>query len=254
MKCKICDKEFKMITNTHLKKAHGIDTFEYKNKFGQDSLNDDTMRAKITASRYHVDRPECYRVGCSESVTNTWNKYCSYFCAAKERDYSFQTGEKNHQWNGGWFSLGKRNKSLARERDQFKCRKCTKKVSGKAAHVHHMIPERCFDDPKKAHALPNLVTLCSNCHLVLEWEVIKELHDRALKLDELLKDDPNHVSFEEYKNNLLPKFQPLPTKLRQDIADTAVKAHNKGNRKNITNNNEELLQSVQPMKRSMSAI
>jgi len=193
-----------MITNTHLEKFHGISPHQYLEEYPEAKLYDDEMHQKIIKSRYSVERPVCKREGCSEIVTQSWNKYCSYSCSNKERmSRVYQSGPDNPSWTDGWYSIGKRNKRKARERDKYMCRKCQKIVKGKAAHVHHMIPERCFDDPNEAHDLNNLVTLCDSCHLKIEWEVIRELHHRAYALDEMLKEDSNHISFDNFKENLL---------------------------------------------------
>lgn len=206
IQCVICQREFKIITNSHLKKEHGITPEEYQERFNAPLL-DEVMRSKITASRYHVEKPTCFKPGCDNIVTNSWNKYCSSRCSASHRLSKYgrneQAGSNNPAYKDGWYSLGKDQKRKARERDSYKCRWCGDKVEGRQAHVHHVVPERCFDDPSKAHDLDNLVTLCDKCHLRFEWETIRELYDRALKLDKVLADNTEHVKFEEFKSKML---------------------------------------------------
>ncbi len=59
-----------------------------------------------------------------------------------------------------------------RERDQYACRSCGAKESGKAFDVHHIIPLRKFGTLEEANHPPNLVTLCSRCHRLAEASVL----------------------------------------------------------------------------------
>jgi DEAD/DEAH box helicase domain-containing protein len=59
----------------------------------------------------------------------------------------------------------------ARERDGFRCRLCGRPEEGREHDVHHMRPFRTFDyragrnaNYLMANALPNLITLCPECH------------------------------------------------------------------------------------------
>jgi DEAD/DEAH box helicase domain-containing protein len=77
-----------------------------------------------------------------------------------------------------WFSdandygpAWEKQRNLARERDQYRCRICGLSESGKPHHVHHKVPFRMFVDPDKANELDNLVTLCSSCHRLAEINV-----------------------------------------------------------------------------------
>ncbi|NMC83940.1 MAG: DEAD/DEAH box helicase [Anaerolineaceae bacterium] len=60
---------------------------------------------------------------------------------------------------------------LARERDHFCCSLCGAPEGEKPLHVHHKIPFKLFTDPGVANQLSNLVTLCSNCHRLVEMNV-----------------------------------------------------------------------------------
>ena len=59
----------------------------------------------------------------------------------------------------------------ARERDGFRCRLCGRPETGREHDVHHLRPFRTFDyragrnvNYIMANALPNLITLCPECH------------------------------------------------------------------------------------------
>lgn len=208
VECCICHKQFKMITNTHLQKAHQMTPEEYLQAFPDAELIDEKMREHYRATRMHVEKPVCARPGCSNCTTQTWNHYCSRTCAMSHRmskdGRNEQRGAQNPMYDGGWYALEKSQKRLARKRDQHRCRRCGRQVFGKRAHVHHLVAERCFDAPEEAHALDNLVTLCSNCHLRVEWETIRELHRRAILLDELMLEiDADFQTFAEFKDGLL---------------------------------------------------
>jgi 5-methylcytosine-specific restriction endonuclease McrA len=117
-----------------------------------------------------------------------------------------QSGDKNWKYDGGWYSLGKSQKQKARDRDGYICQRCKCAVSGKNAHVHHVVPERCFDDPRLAHDLENLITLCGGCHLKFEWETIHEMYERVLMLDTLMKNEPNFQTFEDFKKSMVGRL------------------------------------------------
>lgn len=206
--CLICNKEFKMITNSHLKKAHNMTTEDYMSSSEGAAFCDEEMLAKIVETRHGVVRPECKHPECEKTVTQSWNTFCSYSCSNsfnQSKKYgNNQAGSKNSQYTDGTYTLEKSKKLEARKRDNYKCQTCGKAVKGRAAHVHHIVAERCFDDMERAHDLSNLVTVCSSCHVDVEWGTLKELHKRAAAFDEIMKDDPNFESFEQYKSNLFP--------------------------------------------------
>jgi hypothetical protein len=56
--CKLCNKYFVSITNTHLKKEHGITMLEYKNKYGrlhpQDLLDEQAYKRKMTIEKRYL--------------------------------------------------------------------------------------------------------------------------------------------------------------------------------------------------------
>jgi predicted restriction endonuclease len=61
---------------------------------------------------------------------------------------------------------------MARERDEYTCRKCGKKFEGKELHAHHLIPHASGG----THDLDNLVSLCNVDHRFVEhkfWAVLK---------------------------------------------------------------------------------
>lgn len=64
-----------------------------------------------------------------------------------------------------------KQRSLARQRDQYRCRICGLPEGDRPHHVHHKVPFRMFTDPIKANELENLVTLCPNCHRLAEINV-----------------------------------------------------------------------------------
>ena len=205
--CLICNKSFKMITNSHLK-SHNISPEEYLSSYEGAVLYDESMRQKITKTRHTVERPVCKHPECFEVVSQSHNKFCSYKCSMSFRmskEYgNQQSGKNNHSYKDGGSGFEKRQKLLARQRDKYECQSCGVKVVGKSAHVHHITAVRCFDNPNDSHTLDNLVTLCVSCHKRIDWETLKEATNRAVLLDQLLASDSNHVSFEQFKYDLFP--------------------------------------------------
>ncbi len=53
---------------------------------------------------------------------------------------------------------------LARQRDGFRCQVCGIPEQSREHDVHHRQPFRTFTNPEQANQLPNLITLCPNCH------------------------------------------------------------------------------------------
>jgi DEAD/DEAH box helicase domain-containing protein len=64
-----------------------------------------------------------------------------------------------------------KQRNLARMRDQYRCSLCGIAENTKPHHIHHKIPFRLFSDPNIANDLNNLVTLCPNCHRLVEMKV-----------------------------------------------------------------------------------
>ena len=73
-------------------------------------------------------------------------------------------GVKNPQWQGGksfepyGLKFNEKLKELIRERDDYRCRLCSKKENGKKHSVHHIDYNKQNNDPV------NLITLCQPCH------------------------------------------------------------------------------------------
>lgn len=62
-------------------------------------------------------------------------------------------------------------RNLARRRDQYRCTLCGIPEGEKPLHVHHKVPFKLFTNPTTANELSNLVTLCQNCHRLVEMNV-----------------------------------------------------------------------------------
>lgn len=99
--------------------------------------------------------------------------FCNHGCMGKWKSI-YQSGDKNAAWLGGhkhyrgnnW----KQQSQLARNRDDSKCQKC-----GEIENlvVHHIKPYHCFSTHIEANKLDNLTTLCTKCHGLEEFELIK---------------------------------------------------------------------------------
>ena len=68
-------------------------------------------------------------------------------------------------------STWEKQRNLARQRDQYRCSLCGAPEGDKPHHVHHKVPFRLFSNPLIANELSNLVTLCPNCHRLVELNV-----------------------------------------------------------------------------------
>ena len=48
----------------------------------------------------------------------------------------------------------------------------SQKELGRALDVHHIRPVSDFDNPDDSNYVENLVTLCHDCHMLVEWNGI----------------------------------------------------------------------------------
>ena len=69
-----------------------------------------------------------------------------------------------NDYGPGW----NRIRNEIRVRDHFTCQVCGAVEKGEAHHVHHKIPFRSFNSPEEANRPHNLITLCKNCHRLVE--------------------------------------------------------------------------------------
>jgi len=108
-------------------------------------------------------------------------RFCSPECANKA-----MRGVGNPSWRGGhpryygpdWRPLQR----LARKLDNYKCKRCgtTQKKAGRALDVHHISPVSSYSNVNDANRIDNVVSLCHDCHMLVEWNGIDfELPDRC---------------------------------------------------------------------------
>lgn len=99
--------------------------------------------------------------------------FCSLDCCN-----AYRKGENNPAWRGGypgyygpdWRAL----RRAARIRDDYTCRRCRKDMHKphRAPDVHHIKPVSSFEVPNDANTIDNVVCLCHNCHMTVEWRGI----------------------------------------------------------------------------------
>ena len=97
-------------------------------------------------------------------------RFCSNDCSNKA-----MMGVNNPSWRGGhpnyygpnWRPL----RRLARILDNNTCQRCsvTKKELKRELDVHHIKPVSSFKIKNDANYLENLVSLCHECHMIVEW-------------------------------------------------------------------------------------
>jgi DEAD/DEAH box helicase domain-containing protein len=68
-------------------------------------------------------------------------------------------------------STWEKQRNLSKQRDQYRCTLCGAAEGEKPLHVHHKIPFKLFTNPSIANDINNLVTLCQNCHRLVEMNV-----------------------------------------------------------------------------------
>jgi 5-methylcytosine-specific restriction endonuclease McrA len=100
-------------------------------------------------------------------------RFCSPQCANKAL-----RGVGNPSWRGGhpdyygpdWRPLQR----LARKLDSYLCQRCDvpQEELGRALDVHHIKPVSSFVSANDANYIENLVSLCHDCHMLIEWNGI----------------------------------------------------------------------------------
>jgi 5-methylcytosine-specific restriction endonuclease McrA len=100
-------------------------------------------------------------------------RFCSPQCANKAL-----RGVGNPSWRGGhpdyygadWRPLQR----LARKLDGYLCQRCEVPQSelGRALDVHHIRPVSAFANVNDANLIENVVSLCHDCHMLVEWNGI----------------------------------------------------------------------------------
>lgn len=85
------------------------------------------------------------------------------------------SGENSPTWKGGCAEYygpnWEFNRNAARARDNYLCRRCgvTEEEMGRQCDVHHLKRFQSFNNNYKlANALPNLISLCPDCHTYVE--------------------------------------------------------------------------------------
>ena len=112
-------------------------------------------------------------------------RFCSPECANKGLQ-----GVGNPSWRGGhpeyygpdWRPLQRH----ARKLDGYVCQRCglSQANAGRALDVHHIQPVSSFSEVNNANRIENVITLCHDCHMLVEWNGIDfELPDRCRLAD-----------------------------------------------------------------------
>ena len=76
-------------------------------------------------------------------------------------------GSDRNDYGPNW----KQIRNDIRARDQFLCKVCGKPELNSEHHVHHKVPFRLFTSAEQANVPGNLVTLCADCHSLVESQV-----------------------------------------------------------------------------------
>jgi len=177
MECLVCHKEFKALTNTHLKR-HNITPKEYEESFGCSTVPKDWCTGEKNPF-YGKTHGEGSRVKSKEYGINastrmkgkTYEELYGKETARKVkriRSDNF-SGEKNPAYVDGKRgtsygiypnSFDKILKNEIKQRDSFQCVIC--KVTTEL-HIHHI------DYNKSNNNHINLITLCSSCHMTTNF-------------------------------------------------------------------------------------
>lgn len=140
------------------------------------SRRDDSTKTTVHCS-YCSARNEVYKQKAERREEIFCDRMCyrSWLSDGYRREQKW-CGQDNPNWNGGvdceeYYGKGwpsARNQAL--QRDEYTCQRCStdRDQLGRNPDVHHITPVRTFENPRKAHTLENLISLCRDCHLTVE--------------------------------------------------------------------------------------
>lgn len=130
--------------------------------------------------------PVKYVKGRKGFVSNATGKVCSRECriewikrnpARRAKISAAFQGDKHPNWQGGKLFLNHRKSwdrlaDAIRDRDGHVCKKCGKPESEnhRRLNVHHIVPRRECLSPEIANHPDNLISLCCECHMRVEWD------------------------------------------------------------------------------------
>lgn len=176
VECRYCGDGFEVIPSKSEKSTYC--SRECKNKWHSEN------RSGENHPLYNRIETECEMCGGTihkkpSRVKGSDNTFCSIEC---HREYQsiHQTGDDHHNYNGGradeYGPNWHRQRRKAIERDNGECQNCGDHRSelDRDIHVHHIKPRKEFItngslDHERANRLDNLVCLCSECHMRVEW-------------------------------------------------------------------------------------
>lgn len=164
--CQICETEFKYYPSN----KEGL--------YCSTCVSDPNISIQNINSTQNKIKVECKNCGDelrrypSEISGNNYGPFCDKECYGNWLSDNIH-GKIHHQWSGGTISYGIgwwKIRRKARKRDQYRCQNCGSGSHeiGRNPDVHHIDPVRNFANPKDAHTLDNVITLCRSCHRDVE--------------------------------------------------------------------------------------
>lgn len=94
---------------------------------------------------------ECPKCWCSDSV-HYYDQYPHIRVECSNCGFiKFTSHYKKSEWS-----------RAVKERDEYTCQRCGKRLTGRALHAHHKMPEWFM--PNLQNRLDNGITLCNACH------------------------------------------------------------------------------------------
>ena len=160
-------------------KAHFVQAHSDKVEDGDVPWDEDLYTAKTVT----MECEECGQEYERHASNADGSRFCSEDCMF---EYADRTNAYDTEWKaevtwdrehrGEDVNRGVHwdtQKELALSRDGRLCQECgfeedSSRFQWVELEVHHIVPARLFENPDYAHALPNLITLCSRCHG--KWE------------------------------------------------------------------------------------
>lgn len=184
VECKLCNKKFKRISNTHLKKVHNITCKEYKKQFPDAKFDSEQLARKKGSSTRGKSYKEQFGFLKAKKIKEKHSKKTIEQMKDPEQRNIRRTRNKQ---NGNGHKGGEKMMVSKKSTDSYNsnnyrknaleyyghtCQRCGKDFPEKKLVVHHKDCNN-YQSELGNHELDNLMVLCRSCHTKLHNELQK---------------------------------------------------------------------------------
>jgi len=188
IKCKICQKEFKAITNTHLSKWHNMTLKEYQEKYAKIILSEKTAKHRSESLEIISRTPEWNKKNSKAkkqyySIEENRFKYAKrgkdnslyQIPLSEKHKENIKKGVNNH-FKKNWIykKTDTYYRNVALKLYGRKCELCNNLFFIKKLHIHHL------DGNRQNNNIDNFSILCHRCHTLLHCRWAKNKRSQKI--------------------------------------------------------------------------